>query len=259
MKKLLTTGRIIFALGMIALGVLCFIFKDFIVGRPPAWPAGLNINPALGYISGALLVIAAIAVLINKKAGEAALAIAVLILALSVCRHIPAFMNDWGNAYKSMALFGGALIVAASFFNERNTGVYASAGTERIANKDLVNGLVMSGSILLAAFFVVGGYAHFKYADFVNTLIPDYIPYHSFFTYACGVCLFAGGIGILIPPIQKWAALWSGIMVAGWFLLLHIPRFIKNTNDTSDRLGLCESFCFAGIFFVLAAMFSRKT
>jgi hypothetical protein len=27
-------------------------------------------------------------------------------------------MADWLNAYKSMALFGGALIVAASFMND---------------------------------------------------------------------------------------------------------------------------------------------
>jgi uncharacterized membrane protein len=253
MKKLLTPGRIIFAIGMAALGILCFIFKDFIVGRPPAWPVALKINPALGYISGALLILASVAVLIKKRAGEAALLIAVLILALSVCRHIPAFMNDWANAYKSMALFGGALIVSASFFNSRQTTV-----AERIANKDLVNGLVITGSILLAAFFIVAGYAHFKYADFVDTLIPGYIPFHSFFTYTCGVCLFAGGLGLLIPSVKKWAALFSGIMVAGWFLLLHIPRFIANPADMSDRLGLCESFSFVGILFVLAAISSKN-
>jgi uncharacterized membrane protein len=254
MKKLLDPGRIIFAIGMIALGFICFfIAKDFIVGRPPAWPSNFNVNPALAYFSGALLMAAAVSIILHKKGGQAAIGIAVLILALSVSRHIPHFMNDWGNAYKTMALFGGSLIVAASFFNEQPV-----AHTARIANKDLVNGLIIFGSILLAAFFIVGGYAHFKYSDFVKTLIPDYIPYHSFFTYACGVCLFAGGIGILIPPVQKWAALLSGIMVAGWFLLLHIPRFISNSNDAGERMGLCESFCFAGIFFVLAAIHSKK-
>jgi len=253
MKQLLKAGRIIFAIGMTALGILCFVYKDFIVGRPPVWPAGIHINPALGYISGALLILTAMAILINKKPGEAAMFIAVLILALSVCRHIPVFMNDWANAYKSIALFGGALIVAASFFNGQSTTAAARAG-----NKDLVSGLVMTGCILLAAFFIIAGYAHFKYADFVNTLIPSFIPFRSFFTYACGVCLFAGGAGLLIPPVRKWAALLSGIMVAGWFLLLHIPRFITNPADTSDRLGLCESFSFVGIFFVLAAMFSKK-
>jgi hypothetical protein len=62
--------------------------------------------------------------------------------------------------------------------------------------------------------------------------------------------------GLLIPQTRRLAALLSGIMIAGWFLLLHIPRFIANIHDVSDRMGLCESFTFIGIFFVLAGMLS---
>jgi uncharacterized membrane protein len=153
-------------------------------------------------------------------------------------------MADWLNAYKAMALFGGALIVAASFmegqFNESSRNVF-----------------ILTGAILLAAFFIAGGYAHFKFADFVKDFIPAYIPFHGFFTYFCGICLIAGGIGLLIPKIRYWAALLSGIMIGGWFLLLHIPRFVNNINDASDRTGLCESFTFAGILFTLATIFSN--
>ncbi|CAN5220411.1 hypothetical protein BH11BAC6_BH11BAC6_15080 [soil metagenome] len=91
MDKLLKTGRIVFATGIIALGVVCIISKDFIVGRPPAWPAGLNVNPVLAYISGAALIIAAIAIIINKKAIFASIIIAGLIFLLSVLRHLPYF------------------------------------------------------------------------------------------------------------------------------------------------------------------------
>jgi len=50
----------------------------------------------------------------------------------------------------------------------------------------------------------------------------------------------------------------SGIMLLGWFVLLHIQKFSANKNDVSDRMGLCESFTFAGIFFVLAGILSRN-
>jgi len=70
--------------------------------------------------------------------------------------------------------------------------------------------------------------------------------------------LIAGGIGLLIPNVRYWAALLSGIMIGGWFLLLHIPRFANNINDASDRTGLCESFTFAGILFILAGIFSKR-
>src|SRR5882762_4574794 len=249
MTKLINPGRIIFAVGIIGLGILCIISKDFIVGRPPAWPTGIEVNPALADISGIALILAAMAILAKKKAGLAALLIAGLILLLSVLRHLPNFMNDWGNAYKSMALLGGTLIVASSFFKEDGQITPRFRIDERWRKR-----LVLTGCFLLGVFFIAMGYAHFKFADFVIDYIPAYIPFHAFWTYFCGVCLLAGGLGLLLPPTRKWAALLSGIMVLGWFILLHIPRFIANTRDASDRMGLCESFTIAGVFFVLAGI-----
>jgi hypothetical protein len=56
-------------------------------------------------------------------------------------------MKDWPNAYKSMALFGGALIVAASFFAQKGSMTTRAGG-----NKNRIKYLVVTGSIFLAAF-----------------------------------------------------------------------------------------------------------
>jgi uncharacterized membrane protein len=253
MYKLLKPGRRIYAAGIIGLAILCLIYKDFIVGRPPEWPAGFNFNPTLAYISSVILIIAALAIFLNKKGGLAALLIAALIFLFSVLRHLPKFMDDWANTYKSLALFGGSLIVAGSFFKEETKTNPGSGAVDRWRKF-----LILIGCLFLAAFFLASGYAHFKFADFVEAFIPAYIPFHAFWTYFCGICLLAGGIGLLIPQTAKWAAMISGIMILGWFLLLHIPRFIANTHDASDRMGLCESFTFVGIFFVLAGTLSRR-
>ncbi|MEO8763205.1 MAG: hypothetical protein ABI416_02915, partial [Ginsengibacter sp.] len=108
MDKLIKPGRIIFATGIIALAVLCIISKDFIIGRPPAWSEGWALNPGLAYTSAGLMIIAALIIIFTKKGGLAALLIALLIFLLSVLRHLPHFMDDWLNTYKSLALFGGA-------------------------------------------------------------------------------------------------------------------------------------------------------
>jgi uncharacterized membrane protein len=247
MKKRITAGRIIYATGIFGLAIVCIISKDFIVGRPPAWPAGFHINPTFAWVSGILLMVAAIKILLNREARFGAFGIAALIFFFSVLRHLPVFMNDWANAYKSLALFGGSLIIGCSFPKKNSTS----------GNRfDPI--LITIGVVLLAAFFIAAGYAHFKFAQFVETLIPAYIPFHRFWTYFCGICLFAGGIGLLIPQTRSLAALLTGIMVLGWFLLLHIPRFISNVNDASDRMGLFESFTFVGIFFVLAGITSPQ-
>jgi uncharacterized membrane protein YphA (DoxX/SURF4 family) len=249
MGKLIIRGRFMYAAGIIALAILCFVSKDFIVGRPPAWPEGIHINPALAYISGIVLIIAAVAIILERKGRTAAFLVAAFIFFFSVLRHLPHFMNDWANAYKSLALAGGSLIIAASFTVNDMTKY---SGTRTSGQSNAV--LITIGCIFLSAFFIACGYAHFKFADFIESFIPSYIPFHAFWAYFCGICLFAEGVGLLIPRTRRLAALLSGVMVLGWFLLLHIPRFIANVNDPSDRMGLCESFTLAGIFFVLAGI-----
>ncbi len=243
MNKLVKPGRIIFALGMMALAVLCIISKDFILGRPPVWPVCLDLNPALAYISAALLIIAALAILNNTKGSIAALLIAGLIFVLSVCRYLQDPLANWIGGCKALALFGGALIVAGSYF------------TNEHIRKTI---FVVTGCVTVALFFIAGGYGHFKYAGFVKDFIPAYIPFRGFWTYFCGICLIAGGIGILIPRTRRLAAFLSGIMIGGWFVLLHIPRFLMNTSDASDRMGLFESFTFVGICFVLAGISDQE-
>ncbi|MEX6686823.1 hypothetical protein QTN47_04915 [Danxiaibacter flavus] len=251
MNKLILPGRVMFAIGIAGLAILCFVYKDFIVGRPPAWSLPFNLTSIVAYISGAILITASVAIIINKKGARASMAIAALIFIFSVLRHIPQFMNDWLNTYKSVALFGGALIVGSTFILDDPQRYTGNTQSQR-------NIFILTGKLFLSTFFVASGYAHFKFAGFVTDFIPAYIPFRTFWAYFCGVCLIAGGIGIFVPGISKWASLLSGIMLTGWFLLLHIPRLIAHPTDASDRMGLCESFTFAGIFFVLAGILWNK-
>lgn len=234
-----------FALGILALGVLCFVYQDSILGRPPAWPPGFAAGAAIGFLTGTLCILSAIAIFFNRRPGLGALTIALCIVAFTVIRLIVFYKGDWLNSFKTMALLGGALIVI------RTTGDLFDANTRK--------GFLTAGTLFLAAFFVAAGYAHFKFADFVADFIPAYIPFRAFFGYFCGVCLVAGGIGMLIPGTKKLAALLSGVMLTGWFLLLHIPRFLADTGNMSDRLGLFESFAFAGICFMLAGIFRKDS
>jgi uncharacterized membrane protein YphA (DoxX/SURF4 family) len=253
MNKLVQYGRIIFAIGIIGLAIFCMLYQDFIVGRPPAWSEGVHF-PVLGYITGAILIIMSLLIIFQVKGELASLVVALLILFLSVPRHGVHFMNDWGNAYKTLALLGGTLIVACSFIRQKKETVVGISIRE-----SAVRYVLLIGTAMVTPFFLASGYAHFKFADFVIGFIPAYIPFRAFWTYFCAVCLIAGGIGILIPRTRRLAALLSGIMVLGWFVLLHVPRFVMNPDDFSDRLGLCESFAIGGMFLVLGGMYSNRT
>jgi len=250
---LVNAGRVMFALGLIGLTVLGFMTNDFIVGRPPAWPAGFGGKETLSLVLNVLLVAGCVAIIFQRQGAFAALLTAAIIFTFSfLIRYIPTIVKAqpkeilWNiNAYKTLALIGGSLIVAVYFL--RNN----SPRSGKI--------FLVIGTIFLSMFFIISGFAHFKFDDFIiDSLIPSYIPFHPFWTYFCGIALIAGGIGIQIYPLRKIAALSVGIMIAGWFLLLHIPRFFTNINDPSDQMGLCESFAFAGVMFVLYGLFKVK-
>jgi uncharacterized membrane protein YphA (DoxX/SURF4 family) len=245
-------GRIIFAIGIIGLGVLCFMSKDFIVGRPPVTTLAATMPGKVlwAYVSGSLLILCGLAVIFGFKGRLASIIVAILIFLFSfLLRHMYE-MKEWASAYKTLALGGGALIIAASF-----------PGTQDRSREGFLTNytFVYTGCLFFSLFFIICGFAHFRFDQFIiNDFIPGYIPFHPFWTYFCGACLLAAGVGLIIPPTRKWAALLSGIMIAGWFILLHVPRFVSDPNNTSDRLGLCESFTFVGILFVLTSLLSKK-
>jgi uncharacterized membrane protein len=259
MKKLIGPGRIIFALGFMALGGLQFFVGDFIIGRPPS-PSLLADIPgkfAWACISGALLIIAGIAILLNKKAALAAFVMGIMTLVFSfLLRSLPDLISKSGegilwalNAYKILALFGGAMIitVSCSGTNGRNF--------TRFFSNDL---MLLTGVALVALFLIMAGAAHFKFNVFVEEFIPAYIPIRAFWADFTGVSLFAGGVGLLLEQTRKWAALFSGLMILLWFFLLHIPRVINAQSDYFEWMGVFESFTFSGILFVLAGLSSRN-
>jgi uncharacterized membrane protein len=165
-----------------------------------------------------------------------------------LCRHLPQLFTVttaqdviWQiNAYKTLALCGGAFIVAASF-HRQSTAMQ-----------------VTLSCVLLALFFIISGFAHFKFDDFIiDSFIPAYIPFHAFWTYFCGIALMAGGIGLLVKQTRKWAAALTGLMILLWFFLLHIPRVSHTPKDYGEWMGVCESFTFSGILFTLAGLSSE--
>jgi len=251
MRNLIRPGQIIFAAGIIALGVLQFFAKDFIVGRPPAvkWANNIPGKQAWAFASGIILIISGLFILAKRKATPVAFFIGIFIFIFSfLCRHLPHLFSVtsaedaiWQiNAYKTLALCGGAFIIARSF------------------QKKWYKIQLSLNCILLAFFFIISGFAHFKFHDFIiKDFIPAYIPFHAFWTYFCGIALIAGGVGLLIKQTRRWAAALTGLMILLWFFLLHIPRASYAPHDYGEWMGVCESFTFSGILFTLAGLSSK--
>jgi len=223
-----------YLLGIAELAIYNFAKGDFAMTRPSPLPEILQgINPAMAYISGALLLIAVTAFYLNRYRAASLLVIANLVFWIATTRHILNLWRDHVNAFKTLWLIGGALLILCSMEKYK-----------KYQRKALWFNL-----IVLFLFFVDCGIAHFQYAKYVQMLIPDFIPFRLFFTYFAGVCLVTGGVGLLIPQTQKLAALLSAFQIAGWFVLLHVPRALTLGGD--EWIGVGESLAVSGICFMI--------
>ena len=251
MSRLLLPGRWMFAISIIALGVLSFIQGDFIIGRPPIEIPG---QITWAWMLGIAIILCGIAIIAKYRAGYAALTTGFIVLVFSFFSRqfpwlfkVPGDTVLWAiNSYKTLAIAGSSFIVAASFFKEEGRNINSILTNER---------LIWAGIIFLSYFFIICGFAHFRFDDFIiNDFMPKYIPFPAFWTYFCGITLMAGGVGILLPATRRLAAFLSGVMIFGWIVLVHIPIFFTNTTDLGNRLGLPEPLLLTGAFFVLAAI-----
>jgi len=107
---------------------------------------------------------------------------------------------------------------------------------------------------LIGIIFIIAGINHFLNPDFYTAIMPPYLPYHLELVYISGVFEILGGIGILIPRLQKWA---------GWgLILLLIAVFPANIHmalnpDEFDTIPAIALYLRLPLQFVLIAWIYR--
>jgi len=223
-----------FMIAIAQLAIYSFVRGDIAMTRPRPLPELLQVvNPVMTYISGTMFLIAVLFFYLKRHRAAALATIANLIFWLVTSRHIFNLWRDHINGLKTLWLISGTILILTTLSNY----------------KKQQKKVIWLNLIALVVFFVDCGIAHFGHADFVQSLVPGFIPFPLFFTYFTGATLILGSIGLLIPQTRSIAALLCGMQVLGWFLLLHIPRAITLQGD--EWIGVGESLAISGICFMI--------
>lgn len=79
---------------------------------------------------------------------------------------------------------------------------------------------------LAAAFYITAGVLHFLRPEFYMRIMPPYMPWHAALVAISGGAEIVGGLGLLIPKTQRWAAwgliaLLIAVFPANWFMATH--------------------------------------
>ncbi|HSU13379.1 DoxX family protein [Longimicrobium sp.] len=61
--------------------------------------------------------------------------------------------------------------------------------------------------IVLAALFAFAGTMHFVIPDSYVRIMPAWLPWHRGLVFVSGACEIAGGLGLLVPQVRRWAGI----------------------------------------------------
>ena len=118
MKNFAFIGKLFYALPMAMFGFFHFMAASAMSGMVPDV---LPFPEVWVYLTGIALILAAVAIMINKKARLATILLGIMLLAFALLLHLPGFMNqaqpDSAMFLKDVALAGSAFFMSAHLKN----------------------------------------------------------------------------------------------------------------------------------------------
>jgi uncharacterized membrane protein YphA (DoxX/SURF4 family) len=239
----LTSGRPIFALAIIGLGIETLVCAQRVIFlyRLPSHPQFRVVPvlpflppiPWLAYLFGTVMVLCGIGILFPRTLKPSAMVV------------------------------GGLMFLGAVLLNApKNAAVPDSMGLRTVVFEPLAIAtlawllpgqnetppwLQLASRYLLALSLIVFGVDHFLALAPIGTLIPSWIPWHVFWIAFFGAGFIAAGLSIATGFLIRWGAACLGLMYAIWVLTLHLPTVLGLyvIPDRQDHPALWSSLFIA--------------
>jgi len=217
-----TFGWRVWALGVVALAMVCLAWGDFDPGQPV--PKTIPDRTALAYAAAAFMLVAGAAVLWRRTAAWAAAALTayyalIVVIVMNgavVVSHYGEY-GAWSGAAEQLAIAAGGLIVYAA--NARIDPALAAR-------------LTRAGQLAFGLCAVLFGGAHFFYMNLTAPLVPKWLPLgQDFWAYATGVGHIAAGLAILTGVRARLAAILLTAMYAAFTPLVHLPMLLADPSS----------------------------
>ena len=216
-----------FASGMMGLGLLSLLYGSYSLQWEPV-PAFVPASCA--YLSGAILVIAAAALVIRGAMAWGALALMAFLGLWVVALKIPEAAGIMPKITKVSSVIGTILGIF------EDIGMACGAWTLyalslRGGDKPVLKGLSGETGLRVArTLFGIAcieyGLAHFAFADFTAAMEPSWLPQRVFFAYLTGAGHVCAGVALITGILPRLAATLEAMMMSSFVLLVHIPMVI---------------------------------
>ena len=204
-------ARIFFGLAWLVVGIQHYIYADFVRTLvPPYMPWRL----AWVYVTGTAMILAGIALLINRQVKLVGLLLGTMVLLFLMMVHPPILTAktagplNWTRFFQDLAIMGAA---------------FALSGDRR---------LVLPARYVYALPLLFLGAQHFVHEDFVTGKVPDWFPVRIFWDYLVGMALIIAGLTMAaFPGWVRMAGRGLGWMLLFLLVLLYIPQLIVHAHN----------------------------
>lgn len=239
---------ILFAAGMIGLGILALIYGDFALVWQPvaAWVPG---RTALAYASG-ILMLASGAGLLFKPTASWSVRILFPYLILWALLKVPALVaapqieGVWlGFGELAVLLSGGWVLFARMAALKKGSKLAFAAGDSG----------VRMARILFALWLLPIGLSHFVYLKETVNLVPAWLPFRTGWAWLTGAGHIACGLAVLFSIIPRVAATAEAAMIGVFTLLVWGPAILTSPQPRFAWTAFFISWVIAAAAAVVAS------
>ncbi|HKR54899.1 MAG TPA: hypothetical protein VJS20_01255 [Gemmatimonadales bacterium] len=201
-------GRVLFALTVIALGILDLVYRDTLMWKvlPKSLPA--STTTVLALTTGALLIAAGAGLLVPKFQLVASRVLLVFLFVWDVLIGIPPVIESPGTEVRWLILGMMTIVLMAGWL---------LAGKGQVAAARTIVGLAL----------LPVGLSHFSYQQVTLDLVPLWMPARLVVVYVVGAAHAAAGVGLLFGVVPRLAARMEAGMLLAFAVLVWIPRVIS--------------------------------
>jgi uncharacterized membrane protein len=247
-------AKIVFVVGLVALGILALIYGDFALVWQPV-PKSVPARELFAYASGLLMLVSGTGLLF-KRTATVSVRILFAYLLLWLLLKVPGIVvapqieEPWLGFGEIAVLFAGGWVLFA------NLASLPAGSKLKFATGE-------SGTRIAQLFFAIWlvpiGLSHFLYMHETVALMPAWLPYKNGWAYLTGAGHIAAGLGVFFSVLPWLAATMEAAMLSVITFLVWVPVVATAPTSRLNWTAFIISWAITAGAWVIAGSFTRQS